>query len=84
MGARSNGFTRSVFWSGNKGIMFTPVYYIKVGCNGVYIAWTCFRDACRVTSTPANKHRLIHIIKHGDSNSDVLICVDTKFNLSVS
>ena len=24
------------------------------------------------------------IIKHGDSNSDVLICFDTKFNLSVS
>ena len=24
------------------------------------------------------------IIKHGDSNSDVLICFDTKFNLRVS
>ena len=27
--------------------MCTPVnpsWYIKVGCNGVYIAWTCFHD----------------------------------------
>ena len=30
--------------------MYTPVnpsfYYIKVGCNGVFITRTCFPDAC--------------------------------------
>ena len=40
-------FLQPIFWSKNKKIMYTVLYpckpqfyYIKVGCNGVYITWT--------------------------------------------
>ena len=38
-----------MFWSKNKKNMYTPVHpsfhYIKVGCKGVFITRTCFRNA---------------------------------------
>ena len=54
MGTRKNRFSEAVLTSTrnlcseNKKIMYTPVnpsfFYIKVGCNGVYITRTCYND----------------------------------------
>ena len=37
-----------MFWSKNKKKKYTPVnpsfFYIKVGCKGVFVTRTCFRD----------------------------------------
>ena len=44
----SNEYPQSMFWSKNKKEMYSPCkpqfYYIKVGCKGVFITGTCFRD----------------------------------------
>ena len=44
----SNEYPQSMFWSKNKKIMYTRVnptfVYIKVGCKGVFVTRTCFRD----------------------------------------
>ena len=41
-------YPQSMFWSKNKKKYVYPCkpqfYYIKVGCKGVYITWTCFHD----------------------------------------
>ena len=45
----SNEYPQFMFWIQNKKIRYTPAnpkfFYIKVGYKGVYITWTCFRDA---------------------------------------
>ena len=28
--------------------LYTPVYYTKVGCKGVFVTRTCFRDAVEI------------------------------------
>ena len=40
----SNKYPQSKFWSRNKQNSNTPIYFIKVGYNGVYIAQTCYSD----------------------------------------
>ena len=50
----SNEYRQSMFWSKNKKNMYTPanpsftliklLYFIKVGCKGVFVTRTCFRD----------------------------------------
>ena len=43
----SNEYPQSMFWSKNKKKVypFKPqFYYIKVGCKGVFVTRTCFRD----------------------------------------
>ena len=45
----SNEYPQSMFWSKNKKKNVYPYkpqfYYIKVGCKGVFVTRTCFRDA---------------------------------------
>ena len=37
-------------------------YYIKVGCKGVFVAWTCFRDDMYVLSRKIEKNiTIIHL-----------------------
>ena len=44
----SNEYPQSIFWSKNKKKVYPSkpqFYYIKVGCKGVFVTRTCFRDA---------------------------------------
>ena len=43
----SNEYPQSMFWSKNKKKVYPckpQLYYIKVGCKGVYITRTCYHD----------------------------------------
>ena len=43
----SNEYPQSMFWSKNKKKVYPckpQFYYIKVGCKGVFVTRTCFRD----------------------------------------
>ena len=46
-----------MFWSKNKKNVYTckpQFYYIKVGCKGVLVTRTCFRDELVIESTVKN------------------------------
>ena len=46
-GGGSNEYPQSMFWSKNKKNVYPckpQFYYIKVGCKGVFVTRTCFRD----------------------------------------
>ena len=46
----SNEYPQSMFWSKNKKKVYPckpQFYYIKVGCKGVFVTRTCFRDGIR-------------------------------------
>ena len=41
----SNEYPQSMFWSKIRKICRPHFFYIKVGCKGVFVTRTCFRDA---------------------------------------
>ena len=48
--------TQSMVWSKNKKNVYPykpQFYYIKVGCKGVFVTRTCFRDVKQLISDPS-------------------------------
>ena len=46
----SNDYPQPMFWSKNKKNRYTPenpLFYIKLGFEGVYFSWTCFGDGLK-------------------------------------
>ena len=46
-----------MFWTKNKKNRYVPqFYYVKVGYNGVFIAWTCFPDGDSICTFIKNEN----------------------------
>ena len=59
----SNEYPQSMFWSKNKKKVYPckpQFYYIKVGCKGVFVTQTCFRDAVKFFKNKQTKF-FVHI-----------------------